>query len=188
MCVHDREHAGVTVAGVDHGELAAASRAAGVEAPPLLVELLERCRGRVGIDLELKVPGLEAEVLAAARGFGLDRVLLKSFLDGVVGEVKRREPAATAGLLLGLPRPARPVRTRLSELFPGWRLRACRADFVVPHARLLRLGFTARARLFGIPVLVWTVNEPAAMAALLDRVDGLITDEPAALLALRRRA
>jgi glycerophosphoryl diester phosphodiesterase len=124
-------------------------------------------------------------VLAAARGFGLERVLVTSFQDAVIREVKRRESAVTAGLLLGLPRPARPVRTRLSELFPGRRLRACKADVVVPHARLLKLGFTARARLAGVPVLVWTVNERAALAALLDRVDGLVTDEPAACLALR---
>ena len=187
VCVHDRTHAGVTVADIDHGELVTASAAAGVAAPPLLDELLEVCRGRVGLDLELKVPGIEDTALAAARGFGLDRVLLKSFDDAVVRALKRREPACTAGLLLGLPRPKHKVRTRLSELFPGWRLRACRADFVSPNVALLRLGFTARAHLLGFPVLVWTVNDPARMAGLVDRVDGIITDEPAACLALRAR-
>ncbi|MBA3459593.1 MAG: hypothetical protein H0T46_06515 [Deltaproteobacteria bacterium] len=102
--------------------------------------------------------------------------------------LKRREPACTAGLLLGLPRPKHPVRTRLSELFPEWRLRACGADFVSPNIGLLRLGFLARCRLLGVPVLVWTVNDPAAMAAVVKaRVAGIITDEPAACLALRDR-
>jgi glycerophosphoryl diester phosphodiesterase len=37
----------------------------------------------------------------------------------------------------------------------------------------------AEARQLGLKTIVWTVNEPADMAALLDqRVDGIITDYP----------
>ncbi len=187
VCVHDPTLAGVTVSAVTYAELARACEAAGVATPPRLTEVLARCRGKVRVDVELKVAGTEAAALAAVKRAGtLDEVIFKCFQDAVVRELKRLEPRCVAGLLLGVQRPKRGAWTRLGELFPEWRLRACRADFVCPHHRLLRAGFALRMRLQGYPVLVWTVNDPAQLAALGAQVDGLITDEVEACLAARR--
>jgi len=187
VCVHDPSIAGVTVGAVSYAGLERACDAAGVSTPPRLGELLTFCQGRVRVDVELKVAGTEAGVLAVARRAGaLDGVVFKSFQDAVVRELKRLEPSCVAGLLLGVQRPRRGALTRLGELFPEWRLRACRADFVCPNQRLLRAGFAWRMRLQGYPLLVWTVNDPAALAALGPVVDGLITDEVEACLAGRR--
>lgn len=43
-------------------------------------------------------------------------------------------------------------------------------------------SFLAAARRLGLPVVVWTVNDPADMRRLLDQgVDGILTDDPKAL-------
>lgn len=185
VCVHDPDHAGMAVATTTLTDLQAACARAGVPAPPTLAALLEACVGRVKVDLELKVPGIEAEAVAAARTFGIGDVLLKSFQDPIVRELKRLAPEATVGLLLGVRRPKRGALTRASEVLPEVRLARCRADFVAPHHRLLRLGFLRRMRRIGCPVYVWTVNEPALMARLLPVVAGIITDRPAVGLTLR---
>lgn len=187
VCVHDPTIAGVTVSAVTYAGLARACEAAGVVTPPRLGEVLAFCQGRVRVDVELKVAGTEAGVIAVAKRAGsLDGVIFKCFQDAVVRELKRLEPSCVAGLLLGVQRPRRGAWTRLGEIFPEWRLRACRADFVCPNQRLLRAGYTWRMRLQGYPVLVWTVNDPAHLAALGAVVDGLITDEVEACLAARR--
>jgi glycerophosphoryl diester phosphodiesterase len=45
-----------------------------------------------------------------------------------------------------------------SELFPHVRIRESRANLVVAHHVLARLGVAAYARRRGIPLLVWTVD------------------------------
>lgn len=185
VCVHDPDHAGVAIATTRYADLRDACAATDTPEPPTLLTLLDACAGRIAVDLELKVPGIEAEVVAAARGFGVERVLLKSFQDPIVRRLKRLAPEATVGLLLGVRTPARGAITRASEVFPEVRLRRCGADFVAPHFRLLRVGFLRRMRALGYPVYAWTVNAPARMAALMPRVDAIITDRPTVGLTLR---
>jgi glycerophosphoryl diester phosphodiesterase len=56
------------------------------------------------------------------------------------------------------------VRTRLSEFFPGARIRDSRANLVVCHQRIARYTVARFARRRGLPLLVWTVDEPEALA------------------------
>jgi glycerophosphoryl diester phosphodiesterase len=55
-------------------------------------------------------------------------------------------------------------RTRLSEFFPGARIRDSRANLVVCHQRIARYTVARFARQRGLPLLVWTVDEPEALA------------------------
>ena len=58
-------------------------------------------------------------------------------------------------------------------------------DVVSPIATSVTPGMVAEAHQLGLPVIPWTVNEPADMNALMDLgVDGLITDYPARLRAV----
>jgi glycerophosphoryl diester phosphodiesterase len=49
------------------------------------------------------------------------------------------------------------------DLFPHVRIRESRANLVVAHHVLARLGVAAYARRRGIPLLVWTVDSPRAL-------------------------
>lgn len=156
--------------------------------PPLLVEVLELAAGRIGLDVELKEDGYVAEVLAEVGPRSeQERLVYTSFLDGVVEQIRRREPAAQTGLILGQSSPSPYLHTRLSELFPVARLRHCGATFAVVHFRLAQLGALRRARAAGFPSLVWTVNGAAHLRRFLSDplVYGVITDEPERALAMR---
>lgn len=153
--------------------------------PPLLDEVLALTRGRIGLDVELKENGYVERVLAVLDG--IEDVIVTSFLDDVVAEVKRRAPEVRTGLLVGVGRTRQVVRTRLSELSPVPRARACGADVVAMHHALASLGALRRVADAGFPVFVWTVNDEALLRRFLadPRVAAVITDVPARAIALR---
>ena len=64
-----------------------------------LSALVAMARGRIGLDLELKEPGLEGDLLAAVEG-GEDWLLVTSFLPAVVARVGLLAPAVATGLLV----------------------------------------------------------------------------------------
>src|SRR5450432_3052200 len=105
--------------------------------PPLLNDVLDLTKGRVGLDVELKEDGYTDRVLdAVGSRFDPDQLVITSFIDSVVAETKRLAPAIRAGLLIGRARPRYLLRTRISELFPARRAHACGADFIAMHFRL----------------------------------------------------
>jgi glycerophosphoryl diester phosphodiesterase len=159
--------------------------------PPLLGEVLELARGRVGLDVELKEDGYVERVLdLLLKQFEPEELIVSSFLDSAVAAVKRRSPSLPTALLLGIEHPRHTLRTRASELFPVARARRCRADYVAPFFKFTRLGVLNRVSAAGLPALVWTVNDDRSLEQLLadDRVAGVITDVPDRALALRARA
>lgn len=159
--------------------------------PPLLEEVLELAKGRIGLDVELKEDGYVERVMSTvAMHIDAHEVIVSSFLDSVVAQVKRLHPDVKAGLLVGLEHPKPYLRTRLSEAFPVRRTRACGADFVAMHHRLARLGALRRAHSAGYLGVVWTVNDDNALRHFLadKRVYAVITDAPERALALRAGA
>jgi glycerophosphoryl diester phosphodiesterase len=140
------------------------------------------------LDVEIKVPGIETDVLhelALRRSLG--EVVVTSFCDQVVARVKALDPGVRVGLVLGRRRLRGEIGLRLSEHFPARRLRRCRADLVVPNERLLRFGFLRRMVWLGYPVIVWTVNEPTMLKRLFRHpaVAGVITDRSLEAMELR---
>ena len=184
VCVHDPEIAGVEIAAASLETVRARCRDAGIPAPPLLVDLLQTCAGRCALDLELKVAGIERQVIELVHvHFSLDQAIFKCFDDRVVRALKDAEPRCTAGLLLGVERAPYLGLGRLGELFPLVRLLRCRADFVSPNHQLVRLRFVRRMHLVGYPVYVWTVNDERIARRLIRRgADAVITDEVARAL------
>lgn len=172
IAFHDAEVAGTPVSGLTHAEI---GRLTG-HVPPLLAEVLELTRGRIGLDIEVKEDGYVEQVLAAVRE--PDAVVITSFLDAVVAASKRLRPELKTGLLLG---------RRPAELHPIARAERCDADYIAPHFTLARLGALKRAAAAGFPAVVWTVNQDEAIRGFLadDRVVAIITDLPARALELR---
>jgi glycerophosphoryl diester phosphodiesterase len=69
------------------------------------------------------------------------------------------------------------------------RYKKAKADFLVAHLKLLRVGFLERARRNHLPVFVWTVNAEETIWKLLHdgRVHGIITDQPEKAVSLRKK-
>ena len=161
------------------------ARIEGVEPVPRLEEALAAWPD-VRFNLDVKASGAVAplvRVLTAARA--VDRVCVASFSE-------RRRRAVLAGLRAAGHREVTSSAGRqgvvrfLAAAAAGLRGRALRAAAaadclqVPERAGALRVVTGATldaARSAGLPVHVWTVNDPAAMHRLLDAgVDGLVTD------------
>jgi len=181
---HDAEVGGRAVATSALADLLAVDRSM-----PTLKDVAVLTAGRGLLDVEVKEPGYEEQVADAASAWRSPDadVVFTSFHDVVVARLKHLCPGTPAGLLLGLDRPRNRLATRASELRPLQRLRACCADLVAPHYRLLRFGFARRLVQAGYPVWVWTVDEPALLARLLadPNVTAVITDDPVGAIRTR---
>lgn len=172
VVVHDARVQWRPVRRLTHGELQARMRAGQA---PLLADVLDAAAGRLLVDVELKEDGYVDEALMlVAQRLPSDSFVITSFQPRVLAQVKRHQPEARTGLLIA-PRAARQTERRM---------RVTGADFLLPHASLLRTGVVDWAAARGLACWLWTVNDEAAMrvAGADPRVAALITDAPARAL------
>ena len=155
-------------------------------------ELMEIVDGRSGLHVDVKEAGYEAEIVPIIQaGCGHSDVVFTGG-DDSIRAIKERFPTVRAGLTLGddldgAP-PWRSLRVRLSELFPGVRLRRCQADFAAAHERLARLRVLDHCARAHMPAWVWTVDEEPDIARFMrdPRVAVLITNRPDIAMRIRR--
>lgn len=111
---------------------------------------------------EVQASGRAIEIL------GADAVVVTSGHDHGVAAVRHWAELAYPGLLVGISlggsRKGRPLMTQLrgrfGELFPGQRVRASNANLVVANKWLALLNVARWTARRGLPLLVWTVDEP----------------------------
>jgi glycerophosphoryl diester phosphodiesterase len=148
----------------------------------------------VALNLDIKATGPAVapyeEALAArlsAHGH-LDRVIVASFLDVATEAFARFAPAiATSAGTLATAEFWRAL-TQGGE-FPTFRHVALQVPAVYGDQVLVDERFVATAHQRGLAVHVWTINEEAEMARLLELgVDGIISDRPSVLVELLDRA
>lgn len=154
---------------------------------PTLEEVLERFP-QVVLNLDIKqtapaVAPYEETLARMLRSYGRgDDVIVASFLDAstqafhrVAPEIPTSAGTTAVAEFLGALREGRPV-PRLDHV--ALQVPERRGDVV-----LVDRGFVEAAHEQGLAVHVWTVNEPQAMARLLDLgVDGIMTDLPSTLV------
>ena len=139
------------------------------ERVPTLAAVLEACRGRAGVTIELKDYGhgqmLEERVTGIVEACGMERdVVVMSLKPAVVKRMKRLRPDWTVGLLMSV------SVGDASTL---------EADFLAVNARFVSRGFVRRAHRAGKQVFVWTTNDAVSISRMIGRgVDGVITDDP----------
>jgi glycerophosphoryl diester phosphodiesterase len=162
-------------------------------------------RALAHIDLKFVSPG-EAygageawEVDAARRAvetLGQDRMIVTTGHDRGVRAVRDWGDAQGLELRVGLSL-GRSVRrlsllrridVRRSELLPAVRIRESRANLVVAHHTLARLGVAAFARRRSLPLLVWTVDTPRGLLYWLrpGRAWLVTTNQPGLALRVRK--
>ena len=147
---------------------------------PRLKQVLSRYPG-VPLIIELKVndPDLAQRTIQDVRAAGaVERVSLGSFGWRVLRAVRKLEPRIPTGAS------REEVRLALYRSWIRWPLgKEAYQEFQVPErsgpTRVVSRNFIAHAHRVGLPVKVWTVNDPADMRRLLDwGVDALISDRP----------
>jgi glycerophosphoryl diester phosphodiesterase len=144
---------------------------------PLLNEVLDVVRGRLLVNVELKVPdtgssGMGADVVATIRAHGMaDQVVISSFNPFVLRRAKLAGPEIECALLL-------------AHDLPGWMRwgvirRYSRADGIHPESLMVDSTYVTWAKSASLPLRVWTVDDEAEMRRLLALgVDAVITDVP----------
>ena len=139
---------------------------------PTLEEVLDLCRGKIKVNIELKYYGhnqrLESRVIELVKSKGMESdVVMMSLKSELIRRVKELEPKWQVGLL---------TATAVG------RLAKVRADFLAVNASLATRSFVTAVHNEGKVIYVWTVNDPVQMSSMIGRgVDGIITDDPALL-------
>lgn len=155
---------------------------------PTLEETLKKLSGRIALDIEIKRSGFEKEAVDIVRKYyDNNSIVFTSFIDKVVGKLKEIAPEIKSGLLLGLRPPAAIMAKSLDPAQIVKRIKNCRADFLAPHWRLLRMPYFANNKNSGLPVAVWTVNRMAVAKKLIgSNCAAIISDYPEKILELVR--
>jgi glycerophosphoryl diester phosphodiesterase len=146
---------------------------------PSLEEVLDLTADKAALNVEIKSPEPDwdataerlIDLLTAKRR--LDTTVVSSFESGALRAMRARETAARIGVLW-----------HDADLEPMWRLAdELGARSVHPQWSLVDATVIERARARGLAVIVWTVNDPAAIARLAALgVDGIISDYPERLV------
>jgi glycerophosphoryl diester phosphodiesterase len=147
---------------------------------PRLQQVLARYPG-VPLIIELKTndPALAERVIDDVRSAGaVERVAIGSFGWRALRAARRYEPRIPTGAS------REEVRLALYRSWVRWPLgKESYREFQVPErsgpTRIVSRRFITHAHRAGLPVKVWTVNDPADMRRLLEwGVDALISDRP----------
>jgi glycerophosphoryl diester phosphodiesterase len=140
------------------------------ERVPTLGAVLEACKGKAGVVIELKTYGhgrqLEERVarIVEERGMAAQIAVMSLDLDQV-RKMKSLRPDWKVGLLMSV---------------SAGNLESSGADFLAVNAAFAGRRFVRSAHRRGTKVYAWTVNDAATMSAMMGRrIDGLITDRPA---------
>ncbi len=179
VAFHDESIDGMKISDLTYQQLLDISRQKGFDVP-LVEDVLKLCRGKIKVDIELKEAGYELEIVNLVKKYlDYQDYVIKSFLDAAIIAVKKADNQIITGLLLGLNNPKNLIPTRLSEIFPEFRLFATKADFVSPNYQLMKFGFVWRMKLMKKNIYVWTINDEKLMVETVKKgILALITDRP----------
>jgi glycerophosphoryl diester phosphodiesterase len=165
-------------------------------APLALDEALAFLAGHdVGLHVDVKDRGYEADVLAALRRHDLlDRTVISTAWAGTAREVARLEPALPRAIgyprdrygasRLPWPKPLTVAGAALLRAVTPLRipplLRWAHADALSLHHTLCSAAAVAASHRRGAPVLAWTANDAALVRRLAEAgVDAIVSDDPA---------
>jgi len=159
---HDEKVERITVARVAGGQL---------EQLPRLDDVLSRYASRAFLDIELKVPGLESELLVGLREHPPERgYVVSSFLPEVLLELRARSAEVSLGFICDQ-----------KKTLNRWR--DLPVDYVIPKHTLITSQLVQAVHIAGKAMLTWTVNDKKTMQLLADwGVDGIISDDPQLLV------
>ena len=139
---------------------------------PTLREVLALAKGRLSVDIELKVIGAEREVVDAIRELDMiDDAIVTSFIPEAIRRVKNLEPRLSIGVLL------EEWDDEYLEI-----ARNLRAEAILPYYETLDEDLVSKIKSKGYKIITWTVDDPSTAQKLVDMgIEGIITNNPCAL-------
>ena len=182
VCFHDPDIQGELIRDLDYSEIIEKDSQI-----PTLEQILWSAKGKIGIEIELKEPGYELEVVSIARDyFNYDKFVLKSFHPQVVERVKEIDQKIFAGLLVGSAFSLEQLFFTLKEAFTCTNFKQTNADFISPYYKIFEAGWFSRFTRNNVPIQVWTVNDVESIRTLINQqVHSIITDIPEVAIGIR---
>ena len=182
VCFHDPDIQGELIRDLDYSEIIEKDSQI-----PTLEHVLWSAKGKIGIEIELKEPGYELEVVSIARDyFNYDKFVLKSFHPQVVERVKEIDQKIFAGLLVGSAFSLEQLFFTLKEAFTSTNFKQTNADFISPYYKIFEAGWFSRFTRNNVPIQVWTVNDVESIRTLINQqVHSIITDIPEVAIGIR---
>lgn len=144
---------------------------------PALEQIIELCRGRILLNIELKFNGsqemLAERVVTIVRNANAeDSVLITSFELPLIDKVKLLTTQIKTGLIF--------------YFMPSYDIMNMQHPVLSVHKRNVTKRFLKKTHSHGKEVHVWTVNDEEDMHQLLElKVDNIITNFPGTLYAIR---
>ena len=139
-----------------------------------LEEVLARFSKRAFLNIELKVPGLEQQLLSALRQYPPERgCVVSSFLLEVLIELRARSETVPLGVIC-------------DRNLPPWK--DMPVNYLIPHRSLVTPGLVKSVHNSGKHLLTWTVNDKDSMVHFANwEVDGIISDKTELLVKTLRK-
>ncbi len=136
---------------------------------PLLSEVLDFAKGRIGVNIEIKVPDVEEQLLKLVRERDmLDEVIFSSFFHSSLSIIKVLEPNAVIAVLFN---------SEIENVVQY--AKNLNADAINPLFLITTAGLIEEAHQQGLKVFPWTINDKEIMREFFVLgVDGIITDMP----------
>ena len=180
---HDSDFAGSEIRTMSKAQLEEMSGTAGYTVPTL-VEVLEFCKGKIPVDIELKEGGYEEQALTQILGvLNVKQFIVTSLHGAVIRKVKDLQSDVRTGLILS----SRPRWQLMTKLYPEKKARNAGADVLIVSRKLLKLGFLSATRDLEMPLWVYTVNDRHDLWKMImeKRVSAIFSDRPDVALLMR---
>ena len=179
VCHHDGKVNGVSVSSLSYESLRNSN-----EHLCRLEEVLSLCKGKVGVNLEIKEEGFEAKVVdLLVANFSYDNIFVTSFIPSVIRSVKCQDFKIVSGLLLGDAMSYQVFYRIVKEAISMEDFYYSKADFISPYYKIYEMGLMRNFQKKGIPIQLWTVNELKLLKDLINSdIQSIVTDVPSQIL------
>jgi len=154
---------------------------------PTLEQLLWIVKGKIEIDIELKEPGYENDIILMVLDyFDYNKFIMKSFHRSVVRKIKSIDKNIFTGLLIGEDYNWRIFLDILKESVTVNGFYLDQADFISSPSKAYEMGLMARISRMQIPLQIWTVNDIGLLEVLIRRrIHSIVTDIPEKAIEIR---
>ena len=134
-----------------------------------LVEVLEKVNGRADINIDIKQPGFEEDLLNLIDSVGFEgKVYVTSQIHSIIRRIKELDSKILTIASLNI-LPIDPVKVVLDA----------RADIVSMHVSIVSRELIKQFHEAGLKVLAWTVNDRETILRHMELgIDGVVTDRP----------
>ena len=179
VCHHDAEVNGISVSNLTYESLKISN-----DQLCKLDEVILLCKGKVGVNLEIKEEGFETRVVdMLATYFSYENIYVTSFLPSVIRNVKCLDSKIISGLLLGDAMSYQVFYKIIKEAISMEDFYYSKADFIAPFYKIYEMGLMRNFQKKEVPIQLWTVNELNLLKDLINSdIHSIVTDVPSKIL------